>query len=141
MTKQEIKEAIAKGIAGQGTNVDGGGYLPKILDAIVDAIPEGASPIAPTPAITIRSADFENIGVQEAADQLNLTLDELLDLPKQLVVAVQGGYVLTRSHLRQAGESFSVTFGGGEAKGAELFQVSFTLSVENGKYTAIWAEL
>ena len=39
MTKQEIKEAIAKGIAGQGTNVDGGGYLPKILEAIVDAIP------------------------------------------------------------------------------------------------------
>lgn len=41
MTKEEIKTAIAKGIAGQGTNVDGGGYLPKILDAIVDAIPEG----------------------------------------------------------------------------------------------------
>ena len=39
MTKEEIKAAIAKGIAGQGTNVDGGGYLPKILDAIVDAIP------------------------------------------------------------------------------------------------------
>lgn len=41
MTKQEIKDAIQKGIAGQGTNVDGGGYLPKILDAIVDLIPEG----------------------------------------------------------------------------------------------------
>ena len=27
MTKQEIKEAIAKGIAGQGTNVDGGGGI------------------------------------------------------------------------------------------------------------------
>lgn len=39
MTKEEIKTAIAKGIAGQGTNVDGGGYLPKILEAIVDAIP------------------------------------------------------------------------------------------------------
>lgn len=41
MTKEEIKAAIAEGIAGQGTNVDGGGYLPKILNAIVDAIPEG----------------------------------------------------------------------------------------------------
>lgn len=39
MTKQEIKALIEKGIAGQGTNVDGGGYLSKILDAIVDAIP------------------------------------------------------------------------------------------------------
>ncbi len=29
MTKQEIKEAIAKGIAGQGTNVDGGGIFLK----------------------------------------------------------------------------------------------------------------
>lgn len=43
MTKEEIKAAIAEGIAGQGTNVDGGGYLPKILDAIVDAIPSTSS--------------------------------------------------------------------------------------------------
>ena len=53
MTKEEIKAAIAKGIAGQGTNVDGGGYLPKILDAIVDAIPDAPQP---QPAIVIEGA-------------------------------------------------------------------------------------
>lgn len=41
MTKQEIKTIIEKGITGQGTNVDGGGYLPKILDAIVELLPDG----------------------------------------------------------------------------------------------------
>lgn len=41
MTKEEIKALIATAIAGQGTNVDGGGQLPNILNAIVDAIPEG----------------------------------------------------------------------------------------------------
>lgn len=41
MTKEEIKAAVAAKIAGQGSMVDISGALPAILDAIVDAIPEG----------------------------------------------------------------------------------------------------
>lgn len=41
MSKEEIKALIAAKIAGQGTQVDLGGALPSILDAIVDALPEG----------------------------------------------------------------------------------------------------
>lgn len=41
MNKEQIKALVASKIAGQGTQVDLGGALPTILDAIVDAIPEG----------------------------------------------------------------------------------------------------
>lgn len=41
MTKDEIKALVAAKIAGQGSMVDIGGALSAILDAIVDAIPEG----------------------------------------------------------------------------------------------------
>ena len=41
MTKEKIKAMIAEKIAGQGSQVDTGGGLAPILDAIVDAIPAG----------------------------------------------------------------------------------------------------
>lgn len=41
MTKEEIKALIDGKIAGQGTNIDGGGALATILNSIVDALPEG----------------------------------------------------------------------------------------------------
>lgn len=40
MSKQTIKEAIAKNITGQGNQVDLSGQLGTILDAIVDALPD-----------------------------------------------------------------------------------------------------
>jgi hypothetical protein len=42
MTTQEIRDLIAKKIAGQGTQVDLGNGLPAILNGILDAV-EGAS--------------------------------------------------------------------------------------------------
>ena len=45
MTKDEIKALISAKVAGQGNQVDVGGALPAILDAIVDAIPEVAEPL------------------------------------------------------------------------------------------------
>lgn len=43
MTKQEIKDLIAAKIAGQGSQVDSGGALDKVLNGIIDNIPEVAS--------------------------------------------------------------------------------------------------
>lgn len=40
MTKQEIKDLVAAKIAGQGTQVDLGGALPEIINAIVDSMPD-----------------------------------------------------------------------------------------------------
>ena len=47
MTKEEIKTLINTKIAGQGTNVDGGGALATVLNEIIDAIPEGGGGIEP----------------------------------------------------------------------------------------------
>ena len=55
MNTQEIKELVAKKIAGQGTMVDVGGGLPAILNAIADALDEIAGDI---PAAQIQS-DWE----------------------------------------------------------------------------------
>lgn len=49
MSKEEIKALIAAKIAGQGTMVDLGGALPTILDAIIDAIPEGGEKVTVLP--------------------------------------------------------------------------------------------
>lgn len=133
MTKREIKEAIAKGIAGQGTNVDGGGYLPKILEAIVDAIPESGA-IAPEPTITVRAdANFDGVDESEAATNLNITLDELKALPNQQVIGTSDGLRLTRIYYAEVGGYHSVIFGGkdiGENTGLSLY-----LSNEGGSYT------
>lgn len=45
MNKDQIKALISAKIAGQGNQVDSGGALDEILNAIVDAIPEAAEPI------------------------------------------------------------------------------------------------
>lgn len=113
MTKQEIKEAIAKGIAGQGTNVDGGGYLPKILEAIVDAIPEGGA-VAPEPTITtiVMGTSFENVDESQAAETLGITVDELKALPNQLVVKTTDGDILTRIFYTNSEGNYIVIFGG-----------------------------
>lgn len=47
MTKDEIKTLIAEKISGQGNQVDAGGALDAILNAIVDAIPEGGGGVSP----------------------------------------------------------------------------------------------
>lgn len=141
MTKQEIKEAIAKGIAGQGTNVDGGGYLPKILEAIVDAIPEGgASPIAPEPTIVINWVSFEDVDETNAADQLGITVDELRALPNQSVVKTIEGYVLTRTlYNSSANGDFDVIFGGQELNNT-LGRCVY-LQRKDGEYTIIAEEV
>ena len=45
MTTQQIKDLIASKIAGQGNQVDSGGALSTILDAIVDAVADATKPL------------------------------------------------------------------------------------------------
>ena len=47
MTKDEIKALVNGTIAGQGSQVDIGGKLAKILNEIIDAIPEGGGGAEP----------------------------------------------------------------------------------------------
>lgn len=92
MTKQEIIDAIEKGIAGQGTMVDLGGVLPKVLKAIVDALPTS---LAPKPAITYapyNDQPFSLVSVSEAARLLGITEDEVLSIPEQLIIKRAAGF-------------------------------------------------
>ena len=87
-------------LPGKARKLTWGGALPTILDAIVDAIPEGgASPVAPEPAITIMANSLSEESINQAAEALEITVEELFSLPKQLVIkSIIFGteYVLTR---------------------------------------------
>lgn len=85
-----------------------GGALPTILDAIVDALPEGgASPIAPETAITIGDIvdPIEEASFEEAATALGITVEELLSLPKQLVIG-KSNIVVTRSYYQNIDDKY-----------------------------------
>lgn len=133
MTKQEIKEAIAKGIAGQGTNVDGGGYLPKILEAIVDAIPEGASPVAPEPTITLQLVSASNVDISTAAQMLGILEEEVNQIPDQLVLKVES-YVVTRLYKSVGEGSWEVCFGVTGETGFS-FGAGFEMRLSDGNYS------
>lgn len=55
MTKQEIQALISAAIAGQGSAIDAGGVLPRILNGILDLIPEGSG----APKVTINGQDYD----------------------------------------------------------------------------------
>lgn len=61
MNKEQIKALISAKIAGQGNQVDSGGALDAILNAIIDAIPEGGGSGAPVLKMTIEQNSYDNI--------------------------------------------------------------------------------
>lgn len=82
MTKQEIKDLITAKIAGQGNQVDSGGALDAILNAIIDAIPEGGGGSMYIDAALNIHADSAGDYVSEAQalQDLGLTAEQLAAL-------------------------------------------------------------
>lgn len=75
MTKEEIQALISAKVAGQGNQVDSGGALATILDAIVDAIPEGGgSDIKP---IVLTYLPAEGMSLDDLS-AIGLTKDEII---------------------------------------------------------------
>ena len=70
MTKEEILAMISEKIAGQGTNVDGGGALNDILKGIVGLIPEKDSLVTivdfPELETVMTPAEYKDSGLMEA---------------------------------------------------------------------------
>lgn len=77
MTKQQIKDLVAAKIAGQGNQVDAGGALSSILDAIVDAIPEGGGGLQ-----TLEIAKFPTNGAlyADGLDEMGISEQQAKDL-------------------------------------------------------------
>lgn len=92
MTKEEIKAIVAVKIAGQGTNVDGGGALSGVLNAIIDTIPE--SGVMPEPKYDLNGVAHD-IGEEGFAKFLGISIDKLPDFFKESVIRY-GDYILTR---------------------------------------------
>lgn len=115
MNKQEILAAIEKGIAGQGTNVDGGGYLPKILSAIVELIPD-----APDVLEIVIPQTREGVTRLLAAGELRVSLEEFNSLPEQKeLFALVDGIRLTRVFSERRETGFTAIFGMSEQNTGE----------------------
>lgn len=132
MTKQEIIDSVEKGIEGQGTMVDLGGVLPKILKAIVDALPEGGA----EPAITINAISLTEESIESAATALGITVEELLSLPKQSVIGMTNDseykYELSRVFYQYGGSDVAATFG---VNGVGNYFAYFTVILSNSTVT------
>lgn len=139
MNKQEIKEAIAKGIAGQGSMVDIGGVLPTILNAIVDNMPEGGA-IAPEATITVNEVTFQNLLADEAAQRLGISVEQLMDLPNQMIIRTEIGYVLTRVLLldsRDATVNRIAVFGGSDLSDGVRIKCTIFLELRTDGYVDV----
>lgn len=119
MTKEEIKALIATAIAGQGTNVDGGGQLPNILNAIVDAIPEAGFP---EPKYDVENApdEIEDTGF---AEFLGISVDELPEFFKEPTIRL-GRYTLTRVFYEEKKDEglYRTIWGGSDSDTGYTFQ-------------------
>ena len=67
MNAQEIRSLIEQKIAGQGTNVDAGGALPAILEALVDAVEE-SKPVV----IEIKNIGLTNVPISEFLENMEI---------------------------------------------------------------------
>lgn len=86
MNAQEIRSLIEQKIAGQGTNVDAGGALPAILEALVDAIEQSK------PVEILLGESFEAETKAAAAEKLQISVSQLDDL-------IEGKYLIVRDKL------------------------------------------
>lgn len=130
MNAQEIKSLIDSKIKGQGTNVDAGGALPAILEALVDAV---------TPVV-IEVLAFPDGTVQDVLNSIEVngevpTLETLrsLSLEKHIVikhttteVAVLYKYITSQTIQFIAGGKDS-----GDNAGASIF-ININLSADTG---------
>lgn len=111
MTKEQIKALIAANIAGQGTQVDLGGALPTILEAIIDAIPEGGNePYIVQGATADVSGDF-------SADVLNVPAQEFARA-KEAFLAGRVVLIPTIDHIAYQATAYSEDVVGRNSGGA-----------------------
>lgn len=116
-----------------------GGYLPKILDAIVDLIPEGASPVAPEPIITTAFPEtVNNVTLTEAATALNVSLEDFDAIPKQSVIKVSD-VILTRIAYYEGGDGYEAVFGGKDME--DKFGRCLSVKKAGNLYSVIAQEL
>ena len=73
MTTNEIKAIIAEKIAGQGNQVDIGGALASVLNAIIDSIPEGGGSV-PEP-VSLPAGTNLGLLSEEAYDRILANLN------------------------------------------------------------------
>lgn len=145
MNKEEIKSLISAKIAGQGNQVDAGGALDEILNAIVDAIPESGSgdglivkrfeksypepqdinPISSSVPFRLKipmadlglDENYELVSIKRVATALNATSDPSMWAP--------GTVIVIDSWVTTNGESLALTLVSARTTPRTLYGISF----------------
>lgn len=138
MDAQQIKDLIASKIAGQGNQVDSGGALSTILDAIVDAVADAPKPIVIKDAIPITGAPVS------ALDRAGFTYEEVLAASQGKRTGVVGQnffYVITRATVYSESEYeiafYSLVYDGASVDG----NFGYDISREGDNITVIETEI
>ena len=151
MTIQEIRDLIAKKIAGQGTMVDVGNGLPAILNGILDKI---AAIPAPKPIFEFAEIpNFENKTAAEVV-ALNIGFNSEAEVDEFFENLFSGGYeYIIIKHT--SSYEVRLTYGGGHYAGSEkggayincqksdpsVISVAIYGIKANGLYTIVWHEI
>lgn len=136
MNAQEIRSLIEQKIAGQGTNVDAGGALPLILEALVDALEESKPvviEILDTGLTTEPISDFlENMKIdgEPATEEKLLSLS----LEKGPIICKCGGDILNVIYLYSVSSGdarqFAFVAGGTDIAGQPNIGGSYSLNID-----------
>lgn len=87
MTTQEIRDLVAKKIAGQGTMVDVDGGLPAILNGILDLIAAAAAQSLAVPTLTAEES--------ELGDRIEITAERYYELISSPIIKGYNGKIFT----------------------------------------------
>ena len=131
MTIQEIRDLVAKKISGQGTQVDVGGGLATILNAICDAL--ATIPDAPvTLEIASTAISFSNKTKAEAIECLGITGEELDALfAGKVDILKRGGFKYRLSWNNYESNLKQVFYGAGDVDALETIYID----CDKGSYT------
>lgn len=131
MNANEIKELVAAKIAGQGNQVDIGGALSEVLNAIIDAIENIPTPTPPQPiAIDILDSTFSGLTKEEAARSLGISTARLDSLMDGNIPIVRGADSTT---------SLVIVSANGETGGTVFNRIDLFCSPGDGDPLSPWA--
>lgn len=138
MEKTEIKALIDKAIKGQGTNVDAGGALATILEAVLDM----------HSIVTVRDlTSYSSDPLDTVLADMEITKEEFLTLFDETgavsiryVASPQSSISLQRTFLRR-GTSYEATFGGADPGELCGMQFAITYKPSTDKVTSALYEV
>lgn len=137
MTIEEVKALIAKGLEGQGSAIDAGGVLPKVLNGIIDIV-VGEKKKVEVPNLS----SFTTVSKAQAAAALEISESDLDSLFEADVITSTGengtATLCLTNRFNTLDASQYAAFG---SSAGELGSFAFEIFKSSDKYSALYTEV